>query len=230
MFISSRHTGTTLAGQTTRLGRSVIGRAARSESTWSVFPKPISSARRPWQSTSHRWCIHSTPRRWYGRRIAGTSGGEEGAARTFWRQASISGESVSLRRESLKSENTRYWRSAAPPSCVSSMLRRQELYDSHFSAESATMPRLGRMTGWPPRLRSAETSLSVSIRSPARKIHRRLSPASPTARSATASISTLRVPFRRFAALSSSSTANTRFHRGSVTLRKFGISTRDSIR
>ncbi len=87
------------------------------------------------------------------------------------------------------------------------------------------------MTGWPPRRRSADTSLSVSIRSPARKIHRRLRPGiARQARSATASISTLRVPLSRFAALSSSSIEKTRFQSGRVTLRKLGISTRDSIR
>jgi len=37
-----------------------------------------------------------------------------------------------------------------------------------------------------------------------------------------------RGPFNKFAANSSSSTANNRFHAGSVTFRKFGISATDS--
>jgi hypothetical protein len=72
------------------------------------------------------------------------------------------------------------------------------------------MPMLGRITGWPLRFSSAVTSVSVSILSPARKIHRRFrpapsAPARPATFSATASISTIRVPLTRLAALSSSS-------------------------
>ena len=85
----------------------------------------------------------------------------------------------------------------------------------------------------------ALTSLSVSIRSPARKIQRRFSAAasppprlSPPAgaRSAIASISIVRVPFNRLPARSSSSTVNRRRHAGSTVLRKLGISTSDSMR
>ena len=48
-------------------------------------------------------------------------------------------------------------------------------------------------------------------------------------RSATASISTARVPFSRFADLSSSSMVNIFRHAGSTVFRKFGISTSDSM-
>ena len=51
---SSRHTGTTLAGQTIKWGRPGMARDASSESTCSVLPRPISSASRPWHPTSHR--------------------------------------------------------------------------------------------------------------------------------------------------------------------------------
>ena len=50
-------------------------------------------------------------------------------------------------------------------------------------------PEVGKDDGWPPRFRSAETSESVSILSPALNIQRRFRPASPCTRSATASIS-----------------------------------------
>ena len=116
------------------------------------------------------------------------------------------------------------------------MFRRHALNDSQRSPASATIPRLGRITGAPPRRSSVFTSASVSIRSPARKIQRRFSPAPspppapPPAgdRSATASISTVRVPFSRCADFSSNSTANIFRQAGSVVRRKFGISTSDS--
>ena len=125
---------------------------------------------------------------------------------------------------------------SVPSACVSAMLRRHALNDSQRSPLSATMPRLGRITGAPPRRSSVLTSESVSIRSPARKIQRRFSPVPSPAppgvpagdRSATASISTVRVPLSRCADRSSSSTANIFRHAGSVVFRKFGISTSDS--